>query len=63
MPDMFRAVLPSYFKQRQHCGLLGGCVKIFQDRNKIAHGIKKHVSRDEAWYAISRTEKLVKLLR
>jgi hypothetical protein len=63
MRDMFRVVLPLYFKQKGHRGLLGGCVKIFQERNDIAHGIKQHVRREEAWYALSRTEKLAKLLR
>jgi hypothetical protein len=63
MRDVFSVVLPSYFKQRGHRGLLGGCVKIIDDRNDIAHGKKEHVRREEAWYALSRTEKLAKLLR
>lgn len=63
MRDMFRVVLPLYFKENEHRGLLGGCVKIIDDRNDIAHGAKERVSREEAWYALSLTEKLAKLLR
>jgi hypothetical protein len=63
MPEMFTVVLPSYFKQIRDRSLLGNCVKIVKDRNDIAHGKKAHVSRDEASYALSRSEELVKLLR
>jgi hypothetical protein len=63
MPDMFRVVLPLYFKETEHRGLLGGCVRIIDDRNDIAHGKKERVSREEAWYALSRTENLAELLR
>jgi hypothetical protein len=63
MPYMFRVVLPLYFKQTEHRGLLGGCVKIIDDRNDIAHDAKECVSREEAWYALSLTEKLARLLR
>lgn len=62
MRDMFRVVLPLYFKETEDRGLLGGCVKIIDDRNDIAHGTKEHVRREEAWYALSLTEKLAKLL-
>jgi hypothetical protein len=62
MLDMFKVVLPMYFRESEDRGFLGGCVKIIQDRNEIAHGKKTQVSRDEAWYALSRTERLAKLL-
>ena len=59
-----RSILdPCFVMLPGHRGLLGSCVKIIQDRKDIAHDKKTHVSRDEAWYALSRTEKLVKLLR